>query len=405
MKVRFLVGLLCMIVGQESSAQTLWFFPEKGDTLKHTLLVTSYFDVNANTLPNKMTRKLLFGGFMSADFLQEMRGKLNERNNRAGNEFKNVAVYRWAQKKHSWSIGIKYRELFGLHYTKDLFGLVFLGNGAYEGQNASISTTQYTFWNYTGCSAGWLKPLNEGKSGQLYLGVSALYGFSYQHVKSGDASLYTAPDAQYVQLDADFTLQYSKPGNGIGAGLDIGYSKNWNKSLFRVQVEDLGFMNWQNMTTYQANGSYSYHGEKIENVLNFNGDSLFSDYSATGFAHRFGIVPSKGSKTVLLPFSINLKYSRAFSDKWAGSLQLYYTHLPAYLPRATLRAERLFQHRWKTSLGLGYGGFGRGNVLLGVEKGMGRNWAVNVESYFLGMAFLPNNGHGLGVNLGIKSCF
>jgi len=342
---------------------------------------------------------------MSSDFLREMRDKLNDKNNRVGNESKSVATYRWAQNDHSWTVGLKYREVLGLHYSKDLFGLVFLGNGAYEGQNTDLSHTRYDYLNYTGLTFGWLKPLQKGELGQVYVGLSALYGIGFQRIQSGNVNFYTAPDAQYETLDGNFTLQYTTPGYGMGAGLDFGYSKTWKRSVFCLQVEDLGFMTWQNVTTYKADGSYTYSGEKIDNVLNFNGDSLFSDLSGTGFANRFGITQNKSSLTTFLPFSVNMKYSRMFTEKWAGSVQVYYTHVAAYLPRTTLRAERSFQSNWKTSLGIAYGGFGKGNLLLGAEKGLGKNWVVNLETYFLGMFFLPDDSHGLGLNIGLRKGF
>ncbi len=359
--------------------------------------------MNASTMPNKMMGKILWGGNLDPDFLREMRDKAHDKNNHLGYEFKNVLTQRWRQKGHSWSVGLKYRELFGVNYSKDLFGVVFLGNGAYEGQKADLSNTKFAYWQYTGLTFGWLKSFQE--LGQFYIGLSALYGINYQSLHAKNAALYTAPDAQYLQLDADFSLRYKEPGYGMGAGLNFGYMKAWKKSSFSLQVEDLGFMNWQNVSTYTGNGTYTYQGQKIENVLNFNGDSLFSDLSTTGFAHRFGIGQEKGSHTTLLPFSIALDYKRMFNEKWASSFQVYYTYMPAYLPRANVKAIRSFEKNWKASVGFGYGGFGKGNLLLGTEKMFRRNWSFQLDAYFLGMLILPNETHGIGLTWGIRKSF
>lgn len=404
MRLRFLVLVFVGFeIGVWAQPNALGF--SKNDTSRHIIQFTTLFEENTSTLPNKIVSYLVWGGHLNKAFLTEVRDKLKDEDNRLGFELKSTLSYRCQYKKHYRHVAIKYRELFGLNYTADLFGLTFLGNGPYEGQVANLSSTQFAHWGYTGLSYGVTKPINNGNWGQLYVGVSFLYGLNYQSLTTNSASLYTAPDAEYLRLNADFDLQYKGQKKGLGGGLDMGYQLEWGKNKLSFQLEDLGFMNWQEVTRYAGDSSYEFRGEYIDLTKSFSGDSLFTDISTTGFANRFGIKRQSSSKMVMLPFSVNLLYRREFGEKWAGSLQLYYTRMPAYVPRATARVERSFSNNWKTCVGLAYGGFGKDNLLLGVQKAFANNWSVNLETYFLGMIFLPNRSHGLGLNLGIKKGF
>lgn len=405
MRFRFLTPLFFLFVSAGSMAQYGQFLRSPSDTSKHYLSVDMGFESNANSLTNKMIQSLLWGGHMDNTFLTEQRDKLNALNNHLGYEFRSSITYSWKQRAHEWQVGLKYRDLFGFNYTRDFFGLVFLGNYAYEGQIADLTNSNYAYWRYAGLQAGWSKWLNEGKGGKLYVGLSAVYSPNYQQLTSNSASLYTAPDAEYLKLQGDFTLQYKDQQNGYGAGLDLGYSVEFGENLLLIQVQDLGFMQFSGVTQYRGDSTYEYRGEDAGNIGSFNGDSLFSNISTGGFVSKFGIEQKQVSVTQMLPFSVNLVYLRKLNEKWNASLQGYYTKMPAYVPRATARIERLFQNNWKANLGLAYGGFGRENVLLGAQKTWASNWTLHMEGYFLGLLVLPNNSHGFGLTFGVKKSF
>lgn len=405
MRFRSLAFLFLLFVSAGSMAQYGHYLPSASDTSKGHLSIDMGFESNANSLSNELIQKLLWGGHMDNAFLRDQMSDLKAQNNHLGYEFRSSIVYSWRQKQHEWQVGLKYRDLFGFNYTHDLFGLVFLGNHAYEGQTADLSHTNYAYWRYAGVQAGWSKWLNEGKSGKFSVGISGLYSPNYQQLTSQNASLYTAPDAEYLQLQADFTLQYKDQQNGYGAGVDLGYTIEFGKNLLLLQVQDIGFMQFSGLAQYRGDSTYEYRGEEIGNINNFNGDSLFSDISVGGFVRKFGIEQKQVSLTKLLPFSVNLVYQCKLSEKWNASLQAYYTKMPAYVPRATARVERVFQHNWKANLGLAYGGFGRENLLIGTQKTWASNWTLHVEGYFLGLLVLPNNSHGFGATFGVKKAF
>ena len=375
------------------------------DSSRFAISVKSSFEGNSNTIPNSMLSRILWGGFMSREFLSEIREGLNDNQNRFGFEFRNQASISWKGKRNEWQAGLKYRELLGLSFPIDLFGLAFLGNHSYEGQSTDLSNTKFKYIQYSGVSFGIKKAIKGGKSGSIYTGISALYGSNYQTLQTKNTSLYTAPDAAYIEASGNMKLQYREPSPGFGLGLDLNYTFNWKKNSLFVSVEDLGFIHWQKVTSFEGNSTATYNGAEIKNIRSFTGDSLFSNFSTRGFADRFGIKETQKSITTLLPFALTARYDHELNMNWKAILQVYYTYMPAYIPRFSAKLERSFVSNWKVNAGLAYGGFGRENLLLGCSKTFSRNWSFNLETFFLGMALLPNSSHGIGLSFGVRKGF
>jgi hypothetical protein len=404
MKSAFLFLLVCFTFSK-SFAQSDSSVSALQDSSNVVVSIKSSFEGNSNTIPNSMLSRILWGGFMSREFLSEIREGLNDNQNRFGFEFRNQASVSWKGKHNEWQVGLKYRELMGLSFPIDLFGLAFLGNHSYEGQSTDLSNTKFKYIQYSGVSFGIKKQIQGGKSGAVYAGVSALYGANYQTLKTKNTCLYTAPDAAYIEAKGDMQLQYREPSPGFGLGLDLNYTFNWNKNSLFVSVDDLGFIHWQKVTSFEGNSTATYIGTEIQNIRSFTGDSLFSNFSTRSFADRFGIKETQKSMTTLLPFAITARYDRELNMKWKAILQAYYTYMPAYIPRLSAKLERSFVSNWKVNAGLAYGGFGRENLLLGTSKTFARNWSFNLETYFLGMAFLPKSSHGIGFSFGVRKGF
>ncbi len=399
----FLVSFLflCPLILPAQSLFDRW---ENDDTSRHVIAIQSTFESNASTLPNSMLAGLLWGGYLDANYLGETKDKLKSSGNRFGFQLNNQAYYQWRSARYEWVIGLKYRELFGLKFSKDLFGLAFLGNGPYEGKDANISDTRLGYWSYTGISVGMIKPITTNSN--LYLGFSVLYGLNHQSLTTKDAHIYTAVDGEYINTRGDIKVGYKEPGYGLGLALNSTYKFQKGKSTFFLDLQDFGFMQFQKFTTYEGHSDFRYQGTYVNNVNHFTGDSLFSDFTANGLAKKFNVTQTSKSKTVLTPFIISGYFSRKLNDKWRASLDVYYTYIPAYIPKVSGRIFRSLNRNWNVSVGLSYGGFGNQNLLLGFKKDFKRNWSFQMETYFLGIALAPRNTKGgFGLSAGIRKGF
>lgn len=397
--------ILCLILfSLQGKAQSIYDHWQSPDSSEKSISLKTTFESNANTLPNSMLAGLLWGGYLDATYLNDVKDKLKNSGNRFGFQFNNQAFYQWKSPKHEWVVGLKYRELFGLKFSKDLFGLAFLGNGPYEGKDADISNTKLGYWNYTGISAGMIKPINTYSS--LYAGLSILYGLNYQSLTTKDAHIYTASEGEYIDTKGDIKVGYKEPGYGLGVALNSTYRFQKGANTFALELQDFGFMQFQNFTTYEGHSDYKYKGANVSNLTNFTGDSLFSDFTANGFAKRFNVTETKKSKTVLTPFILSGHFARKLTDKWKASMEVYYTYIPAYIPKTSVRVYRSLNNNWNVSAGISHGGFGNQNLLLGTKKDFRKRWSFQIETYFLGIALAPNNTKGgFGLSAGIRKGF
>lgn len=382
-------------------AQPFWQLAN--DSATGQVAVYSHFEGNSNRMPNTMQKYLLWGGFMGHNLLDNVHGKLEQEANRFGFEFANQAHVTWKRKNHYWVAGAKYRELMGLQFTKDFFGLLFLGNAAYESRNATLSPSHFLYTQYSGASFGYSLGLNQGKSGQLYVALSGIYGMKHQSLAIKQATLYTAPEGEYLTLQAsDVWLRYADESYGVGAGFDLGYALKTGKHEVQLLLQDLGFVHWQEMNTTKANATERFSGISVNNA---NQNNLFTDLSGNALLGQFGLEESKEKYTNWLPYSVAVKYKRNWSEKWATSLDVYYTKIPAYIPRASTRMERHLFDKWQVHAGLGYGGFGRENLLFGFRKNFARQWSFEWDGYFLGMVVAQQTSYGLGLNFGLRKGF
>lgn len=374
------------------------------DTSKASITLNSNFDGNSNSLPNTMLAKWLWGGYMGKDFLTEVRDNLKTQN-RFGFEFKNEAALKWKSGSKHWVVGLGYRELLGFDFPKDMFGFVFLGNAAYEGKTANLSKIQFEYLQYSKASFGIEKALKKGRNGVLYGAISVLHGFNYQSIKTNEASIYTSPNGEFVQSEGNLALRYRQPGyDGWGSAVDMHYRIEHGKHRVFVSIQDFGFLYWASTARFEGNSNYTLRGEEIQDISNYNGDSLFVDYSTRGFAKRFGIQESTVSYTSLTPFSLKLKYEYSWSGKYKSTIESYYTHVVSFVPRSALKTTKLMG-KWEVMLGLAHGGFGRENLLFGIGKSFAKKWQANVEGYFLGMATRPAHSHGIGLNFALRKGF
>ena len=399
-----LILILLVFCIQSGHSQVLFQNLPLKDSIRHQIKSVTVFESNSNKLPNSMLATLLWGGYMDQQYLTNVRDKLKNSGNRFGFQVHSQLNYQWKSKAHEWVAGVKYREMFGLKFSKDLFGLGFLGNGQYEGQEADISNTKLGYWNYTCISLGMIEPLDSNSN--LFVGVSFLYGLNQQSLTTKKTSIYTASDGEYIGTSGDLNVGYKEPGYGLGFAVNSSYSFKEGKNSLLFSIEDLGIMQFQKYTTYRGQSENKYYGFDATNVKNFSADSMFSDFSSKGFAKKFNVTEDQKSTTVLMPFIVLGTYNRSITKTVDVSAEVYYTYMPAYIPKISARVHKLLDSTFQVSAGLSYGGFGNQNFLLGLKKDFRKNWSFQLESYFLGIAIAPKNTTGgLGVSVGLSKGF
>lgn len=187
----------------------------------------------------------------------------------------------------TYSVGfsINDRADFRFSYPKDLFGLLWYGNGKYIGQTIDIG-------NF-GINATWYREYALHGSWQYNnwtFGASPklLFGKANINTRESHLTLYTAPDFYELTANAGLNIQtsglhdsteadkmsgsqYFFNSKNVGLGIDLGVKYKINdKFTVAGGINDLGYINWKTaIYNYTAGpAAVSFNGFSLENYLN-----------------------------------------------------------------------------------------------------------------------------------------
>uniref|UniRef100_UPI00404A8FCB hypothetical protein n=1 Tax=Fluviicola sp. TaxID=1917219 RepID=UPI00404A8FCB len=276
--LQLLVLLLCTF-----SLRAQFYLPLIQDTTftsNHYVIETGT-EYHANSLSNAFTQKFIVGGTLSNEQTQNTFDKQALINRFAVQSFNEFRCFLGAKKlgKDSLSWGVK-AGIYGhanLFFSKDAFGLAFLGNENYIGNTANFSELSFHTSVFQKIGFG---IFNKSNKSSLFLNVVNLQQYAKSYVRKG--YLAQNEDASEIELKLQGELAFtSKNGlsNGIGFALDFDKRipvqlMNEQKAIIQIQVQNLGlaFVN-KGLTRYEMDSTYEYNGFQINQLIQAN--SLF----------------------------------------------------------------------------------------------------------------------------------
>lgn len=281
--LQLLVLLLCTF-----SLRAQFYLPLIQDTTftsNHYVIETGT-EYHANSLSNAFTQKFIVGGTLSNEQTQNTFDKQALINRFAVQSFNEFRCFFGAKKlgKDSLSWGVK-AGIYGhanLFFSKDAFGLAFLGNENYLGNTANFSELSFHTSVFQKIGFG---IFNKSNKSSLFLNVVNLQQYAKSYVRKG--YLTQNEDASEIELKLQGELAFTSNNglsNGIGFALDFDKRipvqlMNEQKAIIQIQVQNLGlaFVN-KGLTRYVMDSTYEYNGFQINQLIQAN--SLFgSDFS------------------------------------------------------------------------------------------------------------------------------
>ena len=321
----FLFLLICW--GLPVSSQT--WLPLQYDTLplQQEFIATGYGDYHSNALPNNLTGRLLFGGFIDNAIKDKARDRQREVNRfgldvHTEFEYRNYRGKLFGNEQWGWLVKAGAYATGGAAYSEDAFGLVFYGNESYLGQTVDLSGTSVTFTAYEKIGFG---AINKRTKSSIALNIVNVSNTFKGRIHEGE--LRQAEDASDIALsvDGDFTYtDRSRFSNGIGlaADLDFRIPITWMKgqtAYIQVMAKNLGFAYMNGgMQSYSVDSTYHYSGFDFDQLT---GDrSVFSaDFSVLD---SLGIASERGQRVMLLPGFIQA--GKIIDDQHTGAWQSFF---------------------------------------------------------------------------------
>jgi hypothetical protein len=375
------------------------FLPTQFDTTwsKHELIFSGDNELNATALQVGMSNRLLHGGQISSDMINQSYDS-HANTNRIGKllqanfEYRNFTVSLFKNPNWGYVVSGGYTVIGSAAYSKDLYGLLFKGNASYLNQTAEFSGSRFSLKNFQKIGFGIISKKNKSSVVLNLVNVSNYY---QGIVRTG--ILTQNEDASQIGLHLDGTFSYANPNqfsNGVGAcvDLDFKFPFQWiNKQAhIQFQAKNLGiaYMN-QGIRSYLSDSTYSYSG--------FTFDQLFANQSVV--SNQFSVLDSLHitteniKKWIVLPCVIQV--GKMVEENRTGKWQSFFG-VRLYPNLASVPLLYIgFDYKPKAIVNLGasilYGGFGglragfyasanlsKWNIGLGTENVIG---AISPKGY------------------------
>ncbi|MFT5166625.1 MAG: hypothetical protein ACI8P3_001857 [Saprospiraceae bacterium] len=251
-----------------------------------------------------------------------------------------------------------------LDYPKDLVELAWNGNSQFIGETIKFGPDFQAFaYNEFGLGAA-MKFLNVSAG----LRLKILTGIGDVSTERTAASLYTDPDIYQLTFDTDYRLNSSSflayDGDGefsldfgefsfdritspnIGFAVDLGASIQLKKLEISASIIDLGGIKWnENISNYTSQGSYTYDGLDISDII--NDDDVSFEETLDTLTDIFDFQESSESYSTMLPTKIYLSGTYKVNDLFkVGGLfysEVYRgTVFPAFAASASVNLGKVF---------------------------------------------------------------
>jgi len=372
-------------------------------------------DVASTCVTTLFAANLLEGNYIDQKLKQEVINNLSKFN-RLGYTL-NYGMYGvWhrdtiKQKVFNFFFAIRHKSYINTVFSPDMFNLAFNGNAMFAGKTANLTPFNFNLLTYNQAEVGVLCTNFAGKA-EIGIGLSFLAGQQLLGINARNATLYTDPTGQYLQFNSNAEMYESDTAvnhpfiSGYGASLDLYFKAPYKiagrNGTISLSVTDLGFMFWNNKSSYyRKDTAYYYDGVTINNIsdlqnVGFNTiskDSLQNKYLPFAEKSFFYSIPST--------LSIN---SNTDFGKYHLELGFNYIFNAADVAYAYAQGDKYLANGWMAALQLGYGGYETVNAALLLSK-QTKNSTFRIALDHLQGLILPGIFGGAGLYLEYSHSF
>jgi hypothetical protein len=245
-------------------------------------------------------------------------------------------------KKNYFTFNVAEKLNFNLTFPKELFELLFRGNGAFVGQEVDLKRMSFDLTHYREYAIGWARDLSK----KVTFGTRIKYLYGMENVSSAKTNLnfYTNPDDYALELNSDYIINTSMASNSEGSSgsylfgfkntgwaTDLSTTYKYNdRWKFNASIIDLGFIRWKsNVKNFVTlNGSYHFDGVDLNDFMSNNGSS--SSDSSSSFGHvtdsissSFNPEENKDAYTTYLPTQIYLNASYQLDQRMSATFLIH----------------------------------------------------------------------------------
>ena len=337
------------------------------------------YELNSTAVQNDLMDKFIYGGNIDSITKARTQNRLHKHNRIGGSYNAGVTAFWGADKsKYHFVAGLKQVQMANASFSGDAFNLLMSGNKMFEGKTADISKTNVNNYQYQEMKLGLIWD-NIDSTAKFGVSLAYLKGQSFDQIRTGAASIYTAPDASQINANVNGSLVMSDTskgknnlgafnGNGMAAEFFayIPYTSKLGSSSFFASVNNLGFIRWnRNTVSYNTDTSYIYRGVTVNNIFQLNNSSV-QNLSKDSLVKKL-IKNGKGPVSSNLPMSVFMLHTIKFTQLFALNTGFRYLFDANYIPYFYAEGQFALHKNFTATAHVGYGGYGKLSEGLNVE--------------------------------------
>lgn len=377
------------------------------DSAKLQITTGLDYELNSNrSLPNSLLKDIYVNRTISETSKYQSNERLKGFNTLGLNGLADLSVKYKIDNDKAVFVKAYTSQLASFNFTDDAFKVVTNGNADYAGKTADFSGSSVYNINYQTIGLGLEKKI---KSKLYSVGLYYVSGSQYQNYEIKNGKLFTEIDGTYINFVNNSKIEYTDNQktnlfSNVGAGTSLSFSVvdfDTSKALnYSFHVSDLGFVTYNNVSTFSKDTSYNFDGYEIPNLLQIN-TSDFLNVRTDSIYTVLGYKEVNQSKTVYLPFKIKTNIAYKLSNKLNLLADLQYIKLKKYMPKVGVGLQYKLCNYFSAFTKITAGGFGGVNSQLGFYTqlpGKIHLYAnINALEYLIAPA--KTSGVGLQVNL------
>ena len=332
---------------------------------QQTIVLDTYGHYNSTGVRRQVADAFFYGGLIDSSQINQSLTKLSARNT-FGLQMGFNAQWQtpWALSKdaknwgssYRWILGAGIHQYGGIHFSKDLFGLVFQGGLPYMGDSLDISNLRVESTTFSKVGFGLV---NNSTQSSFLVHFVAVQNHIAAALKKG--TWLQDPASAQIDLALQGEAQFSgasPAAYGVAFVIDYRFGSTENDEAprqFLFQVKNFGIARSTSTTKFELDGSIQYAGYSLAQWQQASLNEL-----SDAFLDSLGYKKKSAQKWIFLPAQIQL--AKVCDWERPNRIEAYYgaqfilrqTYIPFVYAGAHFKVMKV----WQTGVGMAYGGFG-----------------------------------------------
>jgi len=366
---------------------------------RNVLSIEGYAGVFSNAISANFFKPFIRGGEVTQSLIDNQMSRLISTNNLIGFDadfrlrytFGLDSLFKNKRNNLHFVVGLADRNHLDANFTDNLFDVAFNGNTKYKGDTVSLGPFNSYGLKYQQLSLGLVYTTQEFQYGLV---MSYLNGQSLNNLFLTKGKLITEIDGKSLEFDTEMDIYISDTANtgflannGTGVSGDFYIQYLSNDFSFLVEVNDLGFINWnENSNRYTVDTTYNYVGFDLKNLFDLNGAEADAIVDSTINSYLPEL--NKTSYNIPLPTIVNISLAKAFNKNvymvTGIRSRMNSNYIPYYYLRGGMKLKDI-----NFFLQGAYGGYSRFQLGVGVNY-ISNKFNIGIHSLNLEGLISPN---------------